>query len=305
MILHGTETAGTDDPLFDRAVVVGVGLIGGSVAQALRHHGAVQRTLGVDQPAALEAIAAAQVVDEVLPSADLEEAAAGADLIILATPIAGILTTLGRLGPLVDPGTLVTDVGSTKRAICCAGEQLPAHVHFVGGHPMAGSERQGAAAADPGLFHGAMWPLCPADGVPAAVLGRLTAAIHCIGARTVLLDPLRHDRLAAAVSHVPHLVAAALSNSVGRLGHQDALTLDLAAHGFGDVTRTAASPYEIWRDILASNRDLIGERLAVFRAALDSIEASLSAESRLEKELYEAACTRKSFRQPRKFGSPD
>lgn len=280
-------------PLFNKTVVVGVGLIGGSMSMSLRESGAVEHVAGVDEREALDSVDAAGVVDEVFSIESLKHALADAELVILAAPVGAIIDTLGRIGNLLpaDRDVLVTDVGSTKTAICRAARALPSGVHFVGGHPMAGSERRGPAAADPLLFQDAAWALCPGRDIPEDLLARLRRAIQSVGAHPLLLDPARHDRLAAAVSHVPRLVAAALSNSVGRLGQEDALAPRLAAGGFRDVTRTAESPYEVWRDILATNRGPIVDRLAAFRSALDRIEKALKETEPhpLAAELEEAA----------------
>jgi prephenate dehydrogenase len=152
---------------------------------------------------------------------------------------------------------------------------------------MAGSERRGAAAADPLLFQDAVYALCPVGDVPEDHVNKLSLALKSIGSNPILLDPARHDRLAAAISHVPYLLSAALSNSAGRM--DDELTLRFAAGGFRDMTRIASSPYSVWKDVLATNRGPIRERLAAVRQALDTIEASLDIEEKLKPELEDAA----------------
>jgi prephenate dehydrogenase len=220
----------------------------------------------------------------------MAEALANADLVILATPVRSILKLLGDIGPYLKEGTIVTDVGGTKEAICEAAKALPSGVSFIGGHPMAGSERHGPSAAQPMLFLDAVWAVCPLPTVPDDHLNRLKAAILQIGAHPLLIDAARHDRMAAAVSHVPYLVAASLSNSVGKLGEEDELALRLAGRGFRDVTRTASSPYHLWGDILSTNRKAVTERLAAFRQAVDRVgEALGSDEQALQAELEDAA----------------
>jgi len=280
-------------PLFARACVVGVGLIGGSLALALRESGVVGRCVGVDRPEALDGIRAAGVVDEVVPVDRLGEALAQANLVVLAAPVREIEASLRLIALHLLPGALVTDVGGTKQLICeSAAQALPPSVHFIGGHPMAGSERRGASAADPLLFSDAVYVLCPNPGTPPDVVALLSQAIRAIGAHPLEVEPERHDRLAAAVSHVPHLLAVALANSVGRLGLQDALALRLAASGFRDMTRTASSPYPIWADVLSTNRVPIHERLAFVRQCLDRLEAAMDDEGQLQAEIEEAAAHR-------------
>jgi 3-deoxy-7-phosphoheptulonate synthase len=276
-------------PVFEQVAVVGTGLIGGSLALALREAGAVGRAVGVDVEANVDTIRTAGLVDEVLPVGQMPEALAGADLVVLAAPVGTIIEQLGEIGPHLRPGTVVTDVGGTKQAIAEAAQALPEGVHFVGGHPMAGSERRGASAARPLLFQDALYALCPNAGVPESTVERLQTVLKAIGAQPLVLEAARHDLLAATVSHVPHLVAVALSNSVGRYGQQDELALRLAAGGFRDVTRTASSPPELWTDILATNQASIRERLAALREVIESFEAALDSNQGLGDEMIEAA----------------
>ncbi len=286
-----------ESPLFERAVLIGVGLMGGSLALALREINAVGTLVGVDVASERAAIESAGVVDKFFTVEEMAEALDGADLVVLASPVESIVETIGKIAPLLKPGALLTDLGSTKQAICKAAERLAGKVAFVGGHPMAGSERRGAAHANPLLFQDAAWALCPVGDIPSQILDSWRSIIERIGAHPFDLDAQRHDHLAAAVSHVPHLVAVALANSVGRLGEQDPMAGQLAASGFRDVTRTASSPYRLWRGILGSNQDAISQRLKAFRQALDEIEAALGSDERLDQELSEAARHRLGMRQ--------
>jgi len=282
-------------PLFKEAVIVGVGLIGGSLALALKESGAVEKITGVGRDGRLDAIVASGVADIVLPVSRIAEAVKNADLVILASPVLNIMSTLNSIGPMLKKGALVTDAGSTKSEICFSSRHLPKSVYFIGGHPMAGSERRGPGSANPLLFEDAVYILCPNEGTPPDLIESLKKAVSAIGAHPLEMDPERHDRLVAAISHVPHLVAAALSNSAGRLNDDDNMTLRLAAGGFRDTTRTASSPAAIWGDVLATNSDMVKERLSAFRAALDRIEAGFDDPDRLEKELDRAARYRSSI----------
>jgi 3-deoxy-7-phosphoheptulonate synthase len=281
-----------DQPIFSKVVIFGVGLIGGSLALALKDSGAAGQVVGIDRPEAINEIQAANVVDQICPPDSQAAALKDADLVILASPILNIIESLGTIGKYLGADTIVTDVGGTKVAICEAAKKIGDNCIFIGGHPMAGSEHKGAKAADPLMFCDAVYALCKAEQVPEEAYTRLTKAIESIGALPMEIDPARHDRLTAAVSHVPHLVAVALTNSVGRLSKEDEIALRLAAGGFRDVTRTASSPYSIWQDTLATNKEQISKRLAALRESISNIEKMLDSDEQLESELAEAAAHR-------------
>ncbi len=206
-------------------------------------------------------------------TADVADGVAGADRIVLAAPVLANETLLARVWQAAPAGAVVTDVGSTKRRIVSAADRLAAgrrEVHFVGSHPMAGSERAGYAVARADLFQGAVVVLTPTEATDPAVaksVGELWAAV---GARVVQLDPDSHDRAVAAISHLPHVAAWALVDAVMRF-EPDAL--QIAARGFKDTTRIAASDPDVWREILLDNREAVGASLAAFRRALDDLEA--------------------------------
>lgn len=274
---------------FQNVAIVGLGLIGGSLAAALRHAGFRGRLLGVSSAATLEEAKAGGLIDHGYPYAELEKASAEADLLVLATPISEIASTLQRLGASAQslrPGAIVTDVGSTKRSIVeTAARNLPASVWFIGGHPLTGSERRGIRAADPLLFENSYYVLTPTPSVPETEIRRLADFLKRLGARVVLLSPEEHDRVAAAISHLPQLLAVALVCFLDELGPLKEAAVRLAAGGFRDMTRIASSPYSVWRDILSTNRDLIAElahrfldrvRALVPEIAPGSIEASFA-----------------------------
>ena len=264
-------------PLFETVAIVGVGLIGASFALAIRKAGFRGRILGVSSAAALEEARRRGAIDE---SASLEEAAARADLILLAQPISRILETLERLDYHLRAGSLVTDAGSTKGRIVACGRRAIKRAQFLGGHPMAGKEKRGAAEADPELFRGRTWVLTPVEPgeLQSAAARELIAWIRAIGAAPLVLAPAEHDRVVAFTSHLPQLLstalAAVLADCLERPEH-----LRASGPGLLDMTRLAASSFEIWRDILATNSDAIREaldaclqRLAGVRAALESPE---------------------------------
>jgi prephenate dehydrogenase len=196
-------------------------------------------------------------------------ALAECDLVILATPIEQILAALDSLGGDLSPGTVVTDVGSSKRRICeKAWETLPEGIEFIGGHPVAGREVSGVESSLPNLFQGAPYVLCPASRP--TQLERLTSLVESIGANAVVMSPEEHDRELAFVSHMPQLLSTVLANVSGEDPHS------VSGSGYRDMTRLAGSPYSVWRGILETNADQIDaalesliERLQTMRQALE------------------------------------
>jgi prephenate dehydrogenase len=262
--------------VIERLAVVGVGLLGGSVAQAARARGLARRIVGVSrEPARL----AAALRDGTLDAAtdDLGDGVRDADVVVLAAPVLANETLLARLWPLVAEGVHVTDVGSTKRGIVQTARRLTAAgraVAFVGSHPMAGSERSGYHAARADLLEGALVIVTPTEASDASVVKRITELWERCGARVTTLDPETHDRAVAVVSHLPQVVARALVDAVGRF---EPAALDVAGRGFRDTTRIAASDPIVWREILVANRDAVTGSLQAFRAALDDLQRIIEA----------------------------
>jgi prephenate dehydrogenase len=208
------------------------------------------------------------VVDEGFDS--LEPAVKGASLVIVCTPVGFMETIIRQLDQLLEPGTLVTDVGSTKRSIVKAGEGLLRNgAKFVGSHPMAGGEQQGAENARAELLNGALCILTPTEHTDAVALAQVQQFWMDLGMRTTTLGPSEHDERLAQVSHLPHAVAAAL------VAMQQAATLPLAGNGFLDTTRIASGGGAMWRDILIDNRDSVKAALKLFRGQLEEMEALL------------------------------
>lgn len=251
----------------ERVLVVGCGLIGGSIGLALRRAGAAF-VRGVDRDDET-ARRAAQVgaLDEA--ATDLETAGADVDVIVVATPVGQILPVIGRVAGVARPGTVVTDVGSAKGGIVAEamrllGPQRP----FVGGHPMAGSEREGIDAAREDLFDGALWLLTPVADTDAGAYRRVNALVAATGARALALDPGQHDRIVAVVSHLPYLIATTLLRRAAEVG--DERVFRAAAGSFRDVTRTGGTSPRVWRDILAANAEAIVAELDAYVSALGS-----------------------------------
>jgi prephenate dehydrogenase len=257
-----------------RLCVVGPGLLGGSVALAARARGLAREIVAVGRSDASVAPALrAGAVDRGVTN--LAEGLRGSDLCILATPVATLESQLAAVWAAAEADVVITDVGSTKGRIVDRAERLAAGrpLAFVGSHPMAGSERAGFAEARADLFVAATVVLTPTEGTSPAALARVRGLWEAMGARITVLDPVTHDRAAAAVSHLPHLVADALVDAVTRM---DPAFFEIAARGFRDTTRIAASSPPIWREIFQDNRAALGEALAAFRKSLDHLEDVLA-----------------------------
>lgn len=246
--------------------IYSLGLIGASIGLALKTSGFRGRIIGLSDTQNRTAALALGCIDEGYPYDALPDCIASTDLLILCSPIGAIVTTLHKLSTMKMPADLViTDIGSTKSTIVTAAAELPSHVHFIGGHPMAGSEKSGAAAADPYLFQNALWVLTPVTGSPDTADQQLAAFFETYtGCRTLFLDPERHDTIASAISHLPHLLAVALTLHAGLVEETHAETLLLAAGGFRDLTRIASSSFGMWRDIFFTNTATIGSQLDTF-----------------------------------------
>jgi prephenate dehydrogenase len=258
--------------LADRMAVIGTGLIGGSIALGVRATDPHVAVVGFDAaPGVVERARARDAVTDVAGSP--AEAAAGANLIVLAVPVDQMPAICDVLKNAVEPGAVVTDVGSAKGRAVAAGEAACGG-RFVGGHPMAGSELHGIEAADGRLFEGAPWILTPTETTSSHAYSRVAEMVGGLGAKPVALDPAAHDALLARLSHVPQLVASALVGLATASGEGDAL-LSLAAGGFRDVTRIAASNPDLWVAVLHSNRAAVLQGLQGLGAELDAVAAML------------------------------
>lgn len=248
-----------------RAGLVGTGLIGGSIGLALRAQG-WHVTGRDDDPTRAQAALERGALDAVGEDA-------GAEVTFVATPVGAVA---GVARPLLAGGGVVTDVGSVKAPIVAAVD----HERFVGGHPMAGSEQEGIAGADPSLFSGAVWVLTPVAGTDAAAHSLVRSIVSSFGAEVVELPPERHDSLVAVVSHVPHLTAATLMGIAAERAEEHGALLRLAAGGFRDMTRVAAGHPGIWPDICTDNREAIVEVLGRLEASLAQVREQVAAGDR-------------------------
>jgi len=248
--------------------IVGVGLIGGSFGLALRKAGFEGPILGVSSARSIEQAVERGAVDR---GATLEEAAGVSDLLFLSQPISGILETLRKLDPLVRADTLVTDAGSTKQAIVNEARRSLRRCAFLGGHPMAGRELRGVAAADSDLFRGRPWVFTSDIDHP------FRKWVAAFGAREILLDPAAHDRLVAWSSHLPQLASTALASLIGDRAPEAA---NVAGPGLLDTTRLAMSSFDLWRDILETNSAEVSIALDAYIEKLIALRRDFEGEFR-------------------------
>jgi prephenate dehydrogenase len=278
----GKVTAG--DPPFLRIGIVGVGLIGGSVALAARRCWPSAHLIGVDGADVLLEATRRRIVDE--GSSELY-AIADADLIVLAAPVRQNLSLLAQLERYVADAVVVTDTGSTKRDILRVAEELPPRFTFIGGHPLGGAAVGGLHHARADLFEDRPWILTPAPGANQGEVHALEAFVTALGSRVSIMDAAAHDRVLAFISHLPQLTASALMQVVGAAVGRDGLLL--AGAGLADTTRLASSPADIWCDIAASNADEIVPAIDALIALLGSLRDDLRDGTRLASVFAEAA----------------
>ncbi len=258
-----------------KITILGVGLLGGSLGLALRKNRVARRVVGfVRRKASITDCAATRAVDEA--TLDLAEAVAGADLIVLCTPIGQMRALTERLADLLRPGAVVTDVGSVKQPVIEQLEPLVAKAgaYFVGSHPMAGSEKTGVHAARADLFEGAVCVITPTPNSHKPAVNEVEQLWHAVGARTVRLSPEQHDSLVSLSSHLPHVVAAGLVRCVLGPNRPKAQAL-LCAEGFKDTTRIASSSPEMWTDIAVFNRRNLVHAIDLFIADLRKFRCAL------------------------------
>jgi prephenate dehydrogenase len=277
------ETQSSAEPLFDKIGIVGLGLIGGSIALAARELWPKCLVIAVDVKDVLEQ---AMVLHAIDVAADDPVVLAEADLVVLAAPIHEIIRLLGSLEEQISGRAIVTDTGSTKREIVAAASALPSRLRFVGGHPLGGAARGGIAHARSDLFRGRPWIFTPTDGTDGDALDMLQVFARALGAVPRVMPPADHDELLAAVSHLPQLTASALMRVVGDAAGERGLSL--SGRGLVDTTRLASSPPDIWRDIAATNADHVSTLLDGLIAELQALRADLKNGDHLD-ETFEAA----------------
>ncbi len=254
------------EPLFRRLALIGVGLIGSSVARIARARGdlAAEVVATARSAATLARVAALGIADVVEP--DPARAVAGADCVMICAPVGAYAAIGAAIAPHLAPGAIVTDVGSTKQSVIRdLGPLLPAGVHFVPAHPIAGTEFSGPDAGFAALFEGRWCLLTPLPGSDGEAVERIRELWRRCGAMVAAMEPAHHDRVLAIVSHLPHLIAFTICGTADDLADESrAEVLQFAASGFRDFTRIAGSDPTMWRDVFLNNREALLEMLARF-----------------------------------------
>jgi prephenate dehydrogenase len=253
-----------------RIAIVGLGLMGASLAMDLMRNNLCREVRGVARRTSvvLDAFFSGAVD---LATNDLHTGVMGADIVILATPVRTIVEQVREIAPTLWPGTIVMDMGSTKGEICTALDALPPHVQPIGGHPMTGKETAGFEAAEPNLYRNATWVLSPLPRTTPETIALSQELVEAVGANPVVLPPERHDRLVATISHLPFLAASALVHTTQEMGKEDPQVWELAAGGFRDTSRVAASDTRMFLDILMTNQPAVLAQLDNYISQLSEL----------------------------------
>lgn len=261
--------------IYQRVALIGLGLIASSMAHAMRANGLAGEIVGYAKSPETRAVAKDLFCDRVCDTA--AEAVQGADLVVLAVPIGAMGAIAAEIGPHLKPGATVTDVGSVKQAVVdTVGPHLPEGVHFIPGHPMAGTEYSGPRSGFATLYQNRWWLLTPSEDTDAAALVRLRSLIEGMGAKVDTMDVGHHDLVVAVVSHVPHAIAYTM---VGVADHMRRVSqsevIKYSAAGFRDFTRIAASDPTMWRDVFLTNKDAVLDILGRFAEELFTLQRAI------------------------------
>ena len=259
--------------------IIGTGLIGGSLGLALKKAGFRGKIVGCDRAPVLAKAKRLHAVDRGV--ADACKACAGSDVVVLATPVGGIMELIAKLAPSLPAGALLTDVGSTKAEVAESAQQAfgsNAGQRFLAGHPMAGKENSGVEYADADLFRGAVWFLTPLpqQQIKGGRIAEFVSLIKKIGAKPAILDPGEHDQLCAWISHVPQMISTALAAALVSEFGEKAPLLETGGRALREMTRIAASPYSMWRDITLTNKEAIADALLKLEQELAHIRENLN-----------------------------
>ena len=264
------------ETMFDRIALIGIGLIGSSLARVIRREGlAGEIVVSTRSAATLRRAEELGLGDRY--TADAAEAVRDADLVVVSVPVGASEAVAKQIAPALKPGAIVTDVGSTKASVIAQMQpHLPAHVHFIPGHPLAGTEKSGPDAGFAELFTNRWCILTPLEGTDPAALEKLAAFWRACGSNIDTMDPQHHDMVLAMVSHLPHIIAY---NIVGTADDLQTVTksevIKYSASGFRDFTRLAASDPTMWRDVCLHNKDAILEMLARFSEDLSALQRAI------------------------------
>jgi prephenate dehydrogenase len=280
--------------------IIGTGLIGGSLALALKKHGFRGRIVGCDRSPVLERAIQANVVDKAQSS--MAEAIRGSQVLVLATPVLGIIDLISRLGPRLAATTLVTDVGSTKAKIVAHASKVfgsAVGIRFLAGHPMAGKEQSGVEFADADLFDGALWFVTPTpeQRIYEGISGEYLEWLQKIGARIAAIEAEEHDKLCAWISHLPQMISTALAAALVEEYGAEAPLLDTGGRALREMTRISGSPYSWWRDVAITNKPNLQDAISKLEQRLAHIRENLDTRE-LATQFDEAHQLRKTAREP-------
>jgi cyclohexadieny/prephenate dehydrogenase len=263
-------------PLFDKIALIGIGLIGGSIALDVRKHGLARSIVAATRNSTTAAMAnRLKLADHC--GTDIAAACEGADLVIVCTPVGACGEVAKAIAPKLKPGCIVSDVGSVKQTVIAdMAPHIPKGVHFVPAHPVAGTENSGPEAALHGLFQGRWCILTPLPDSDPAAVARIEALWKALGSEVEKIDPASHDRILAITSHLPHLIAYTIVGTADDLGgHLNSEVLKFAAGGFRDFTRIASSDPVMWRDVFMNNREAVLEVLQRFQEDLFYLQRAI------------------------------
>ncbi len=283
-------------PVFEKITVLGVGLIGASFAMGVKKNGICRYVCGFGRTREnLERAKAKGIID--FFETDAAGACRDSDLVLFSTPVGSFLDIARKSASAFKKGAIVTDAGSVKGYLVSEMEKvMPEGVHFIGGHPIAGSDRSGIESADAGLFRDAKCIVTPTPRSDETALDKVSGLWRALGAKVIAMDPAEHDRIYAAVSHLPHVIAYSLVSTIAGV---DPSYLEFSGQGFRDMTRIAASSQELWRDVCMLNRENLIEMITVFQQNLDSLSRYLrtSDADSLEREFGKARALRQGIGQ--------
>jgi len=285
--------------VFKKVAIIGVGLIGGSLALAAREIGVFNYIIGIGRtPNNIQKAKALGVIDDY--SVDLAQGVNDADLVIIATPVCTIIPLIEEMLPYLKKGAIITDVGSVKEKIINRVDRLNlSEIYFVGGHPIAGTEKSGAEAAFAGLFKGKKCCLTPSKQTNAAALKKITDLWTAVGSEVILMESTAHDRTLGAVSHLPHVIAFSLVNFLKNMDQSSKSIFDFSAGGLKDITRIAASHPVMWHDITLMNRTQLVDIIESYQEELNSFKnlIRMKDSNRLVKKMEEARNTQRNIIQ--------
>jgi len=262
--------------LFKTTAIVGLGVIGGSLAGALKKYGVSERITGITRSDSYKRASNIGLVDLGYPLSDLESAVKDADLVILAVPIRKICALIPEIIPIVKQGCIITDVGRTKHAIIEVSNTFSrASVFFVGGHPLAESEKTGFEAGSAELFQNQPYAIVKGENTPDEIFAKIREMVVKIGAIPIQLDSITHDRIAAGISHLPQMLAVAFMNIIGRENEQDERYFQMCGQTYTEITRAAGNAFSVWEDIIITNRLNVSNILQNLAAELERLQKSV------------------------------